>query len=279
MFVMKGAVRKCHRRWQTTVRLCLTSQEKGRSDGARRPITEPTQEGNVVRGHGTLTGARPRTMDFDGELGATLGEVEGEDKSPVGVGAGGTTNERYRSIDCNKRSETGRTFPTECDELTEPIPDRVSPVVTEAVPADDTGVMQYQWDNRKSVEMAKILRSRNYLEIPEPRLPRVFLALAEEARKVILVNGQSCDTVEVQRQRTGSTRPVFVAEIVDSTPVLNNKALRVTGTSTEMIPNIKLRGRREPVGPGGPTKCDRAAGLARSTYRREGTRFRGPIGP
>ena len=106
----------------------------------------------------------------------------------VGVGAGGTTNERYRSIDSHKRSETGRTLPTECDELTEPIPDRVSPVVTETVPADDTGVMQYQWDDRKSVEMAKILRPRNYLEIPEPRLPRVFLALAEEARNVILVN-------------------------------------------------------------------------------------------
>ena len=100
--------------------------------------------------------------------------------------------------------------------------------------------------------MTEILMPRNYLEIPEPRLPRVFLELAEEARNVILVNGQSCDTEEVQPQRTGLTRPVFVAEMVDSPPVLNKRALRVTGTSTEMIPNIKLRGRREPVDRSGP---------------------------
>ena len=137
----------------------------------------------------------------------------------------------------------------------EPIANRVSPVVTETVPADGTGVMQCQWDDPESVEMTEILMPRNYLEIPEPRLTRVFLKLAEEARNVILVNGQSCDTEEVQPKRTGLIRPVFVTEMVDSPPVLNNRALRVTGTSTEMIPNIKLRGRREPVdrsGPGGP---------------------------
>ena len=48
------------------------------------------------------------------------------------------------------------------------------------------------------------------------------------------------------------TRPVFVAEMVDSPPVLKKRALRVTGTSTEMIPNINLRGRGEPVNRSGP---------------------------
>ena len=62
-----------------------------------------------------------------------------------GAGAGGTTNERDRSIDCNKRSTTDRTLPTKCDEFMEPIP-RVSPDVTETAPADGTGVMQYQWE-------------------------------------------------------------------------------------------------------------------------------------
>ena len=47
-----------------------------------------------------------------------------------GARAGGTTNERDRSIDCNKRSMTDRTLPTKCDEFMEPITDRVSPVVT-----------------------------------------------------------------------------------------------------------------------------------------------------
>ena len=136
----------------------------------------------------------------------------------------------------------------------EPIPDRVWPVVTEKAPVDGTGVMQYQWDDRESVGMTEKLMPRNYLEIPEPRLPSVFLELAEEARNVILVNGQTCDTEEVQPQRTGLTRPVFVTEMVDSPPVLKKRALRVTGTSTEMMPNINIRGRGEPVGPGGPTE-------------------------
>ena len=39
---------------------------------------------------------------------------------------------------------------------------------------------------RNTTEM---LMPRNYLEIPEPRIPVVFLELAEEARNVILVDG------------------------------------------------------------------------------------------
>ena len=100
--------------------------------------------------------------------------------------------------------------------------------------------------------MTEIIMPRNYLEIPEPRLPSVFLELAEEARNVILVTGQSGDTEEVQLQQTGLTRPVFVTEMVDSEPVFKKRALRVTGTSTEMLPNINLRGRGEPVNRSGP---------------------------
>ena len=66
------------------------------------------------------------------------------------------------------------------------------------------------------------------------------------------MDGQSCDTEEVQPQQTGLTRPVFVAEMVDSPPVLKKRALRVTGTSTEMMPNMNLRGRDEPVNRSGP---------------------------
>ena len=75
--------------------------------------------------------------------------------------------------------------------------DRVWLVVTEETPADGAGVMQYQWDDRKSVGMTEMLMPRNFLEIPEPMIPGVFLELAEEARNVILVDGQSCDTEEV----------------------------------------------------------------------------------
>ena len=134
----------------------------------------------------------------------------------------------------------------------EPIPDQAWPVVSEKAPADGTRVMQYQWNDRESVGMTEMLMPRNYLEIPEPRIPGVFLELAEEARNIILVDDQSCDTEDVQPQRTGLARPVFVTEMIDSPPVLKNRALRVTSTSTEMIPNINLSGRGEPVNRSGP---------------------------
>ena len=115
-----------------------------------------------------------------------------------GAGTGGTTNERGRSMDCNKGSTTVRTLPTNCDEFMEPMSGRVSPVMTETAPTDGTGVMQYRWDDRESVETTEVLMPRNYLEIPEPRLPRVLLDLAEEARNVILENGWPCYTEDVQ---------------------------------------------------------------------------------
>ena len=171
--------------------------------------------------------ANPNSITFEQKVKTTAAEVcwNLSDKTEPsrcqetavaaeGAGTGATTDERDRSIDGIKRSTTGRTLATKCDEFMEPIPDRVWPVVTEKAPADGTGVMQYQWDDRESVGMTEKLMPRNYLEIPEPRLPSVFLELAEEARNVLLVNGQSCDTEEVQPQRTGLTRPVFVTEMV-----------------------------------------------------------------
>ena len=136
----------------------------------------------------------------------------------------------------------------------EPIPDQAWPEVSEKAPVDGTRVMQYQWNDRESVGMNEMLLPRNYLEIPEPRIPGVFLELAEEARNIILVDNRSCDTKDVHTQRTGLARPVLVTEMIDSPPVFKNRALRVTNTSTEMIPNINLSGRGEPVGPGGPTE-------------------------
>ena len=156
----------------------------------------------------------------------------------VAADTGVTMIEQGRSIDCT----TVRTLPTNCDKFMEPLSGRVSPVVTETAPTDGTGVMQYQWDDRESVETTEMLMPRNYLEIPVPRLPRVFLDLAEEARNVILENGRSCYTEEVQPQGTGLTRPVFVTIMVDSPPVLKKRALRATGISTEMIPNMDLAG-------------------------------------
>ena len=80
----------------------------------------------------------------------------------------------------------------------------------------------------------------------------MFLELAEEARNSELVDNQSTGMKDVQPQQTGQTRPVFVTEIMDSTPVLGSRAFRVTNTTAEMIPNINMGERGEPVNRSGP---------------------------
>ena len=65
----------------------------------------------------------------------------------------------------------------------------------------------------------------DFLEIPEPTLPRGFLELAEEARNVKIESGQLCYTEEVQPQETGLTRPVFVTVMEHSLPVLEKGAI------------------------------------------------------
>ena len=188
---------------------------------------------------------------------------------------GATTNYLVWSSKCNKSNTTGRKLASKGDEYMEPIPDQAWPEVSEKAPADGTRVMQYQWNDRESVGMNEMLIPRNYLEIPEPRIPGVFLELAEEARNIILVDNRSCDTKDVHPQRTGLARPVFVTEMIDSPPVFKSRALRVTNTSTEMIPNINLSGRGEPVNRSGPV------GPQNNTEQpdKRGTAPTGPVGP
>ena len=78
------------------------------------------------------------------------------------------------------------------------------------------------------------------LEVPVLRMPNVFLELAEEARNGAMVDDQLTDRKDVQSHRTGQTRPVFVTEILNSTPVLGSRSSRVTNTSTEMTPDRNL---------------------------------------
>ena len=133
-----------------------------------------------------------------------------------GTGTDGTTNVRGRSIDRNNRRTTVMKLPTDCVKFTEPISARVSPVVAETVHTD----LQYQSDDQKSIKTTEGQMPMDYLEIPEPRLPRGFLDLAEEARNVKVESGRSWYTEEVQSQGTGLTRPVFVTIMEYSSPVL-----------------------------------------------------------
>ena len=87
-----------------------------------------------------------------------------------------------------KENVTGRKFSRKNDQVRRPGPDRVRPVVTEDAPADGTGVALMHGD---------------YLEISGPRIPGVFLELAEEARKIVIVDGRSVNMKNVQLQRPG----------------------------------------------------------------------------
>ena len=149
------------------------------------------------------------------------------------------TNERDRSECYITENATGRKFARKSDKVSEPRPDRVRPVMTVIAPADETGVT---------------VMCGNYLEISGPRIPGVFLELAEEARTIVIVDGQSVnkDMKKAQPRRTGWTRPVFVTEIINSPPILKDGALVATGISTEVIPNTDLRGQSEPVNRSGP---------------------------
>ena len=120
-----------------------------------------------------------------------------------GAVTGAMMNILDRSSDCDKRITTGRKLATKGDECREPIPDQTWPVVPGKAPADGTRVMQYQCNNQESVGITEILRPMNYLEIPVPRMPGVFLELAEEARNSILVDNRSGITKDVQPQQTG----------------------------------------------------------------------------
>ena len=85
-----------------------------------------------------------------------------------------------------------------------------------------------------------ILRPMNNLDVPAIRLPGMFLKLAVEARNSKVVDDQPTDMRAVQPPRTGQAGRILITEIMNSPPVLGSGAFRVSKTSTEVIPDIKL---------------------------------------
>ena len=131
-------------------------------------------------------------------------------------------------------------LPTDFVRLTESTPFRVSPVVAKEVHTDGTRVVQCQSDDQNVMKMTIMQMFMDYLEIPEPSLPRGFLELAKEARDV------NVEIEEVQTQEAGLTRPVFVTVMEYSPPVLNVGVTITPGISIERISSIFVA-RRSPV--------------------------------
>ena len=141
----------------------------------------------------------------------------------VGAGTGGTKIVKDQLMDSNKYRTAARTLPTNCGEIVKPMSGLVPPVVTKMAPTDGTGVMHYEWIVRESVRTTEMLMPSNYLEVPELKLPRMFLHLAEEARTVEVVNDLSCCLEDVQPQGAGLPSPVLVTVMVDSQQILHKR--------------------------------------------------------
>ena len=168
---------------------------------------------------------------------------QGKAVAAVGAGTGGNKDVWGRSRDGYKKSTTARTLPTKCGGFANPMSGLVPPAVIETAPMDGTGVMHHQWNVRESVKMTEMLMPNNYLELPERRLPRVILQLAEEARSVKDENDLSCCSEEVQHQGTGLPSPALVTVMMDSEPILVKRVLGASGAFTEMMTNMDYVGR------------------------------------
>ena len=156
-------------------------------------LTEPSRcQGSAVEAEGAVTGAR--------------------------------LSAPYRCCDCGVRITAGRNSVTNGDKCRELMPSITSQVVPKTAPLTDTGRRQYRLKSQVSVGRTNIQNAKILLEVPVLRMPNLFLELAEEARNSEMVDDQLTDRKDVQSHRTGRARPVFVTEILNSTPVVGSRS-------------------------------------------------------
>ena len=165
---------------------------------------------------------------------------EVEEPSVPDLVTGATLSTPHRCCDCGIRIAAGRGSVTDGGECRELRPSITCQMVPKTTPLTDTGRRQYRIKSQAFVGNTDIQNARMLLEVPALRMPNVFLELAEEARKSVMVDDQLTDRKDVQSRRTGQAKPVFVTEILNSTPVLGSRSSRATDTSTEMTPDRNL---------------------------------------
>ena len=186
---------------------------------------------------------------------------------------GATLSTPHRCCDCSIRIAAGRDSVADGDKCRELRPSITCQMVPKTAPLTDTGRRQYRIKSQAFVGNTDIQNARMLLEVPTLRMPNVFLELAEEARKSVIVDDQLTDGKDVQSHRTGQAKPVFVTEILNSTPVVGNRSFRATDTSTEMTPD---RNMDQPMIGSGPV--DRMSNTGQLDVKmKQGPS--GPIGP
>ena len=96
-----------------------------------------------------------------------------------------------------------------------PLSGRSPPIVKQMIPSEVMETMHYQCILRESITKTDRTVPCNYLEIPDQKLPSVFLHLAEEAREVVVINEPSGFLEEVQSRATQLSSPPLV-EVITS---------------------------------------------------------------
>ena len=224
-----------------------------------------------------------REMTTAAEVGRKLGDLtepsrcQGTAVEAEGAVTGAILSAPYRCCDCGIRITAGRNSVTDGDECRELMPSITCQMGPKTAPLNDTRRRQYRLKSQASVGGGTdIQNARILLEVPALRMPNVFLELAEEARNSEMVDDQSTDRKDVKSHRTGQARPVFVTEIMNSTPVLGSRSFRVTNTSTEMTPDMNLD---KPIIRSGPVGqlSDTEQPITLGVMMKQGAD--GPIGP
>ena len=253
-------------------------------------------------------GGKPDSIDINRGMKTTVAEVcvSRDDRvkpsryqetavAAMGTDTDGTKVVKDRLMDSDKHRTATPALQMNCSKVAKPMSGLVRPVVTKMDPMNGTGTMHYEWIVRESVRTTEMLTADNYLEVPVLKLPRRFLHLAAEARTVEIINDNLCCLSDVQPQGIGLPKPVLVTVMMDS-PVrqckLINRVDRGVSPDTTEQPlllgsNTQMREKPLPQTWGalmltrlniGPTKHDRAAGLARAADGRDGKYSRVPRG-
>ena len=202
--------------------------------------TVVTESDCVEIKRGLKTVEADRRVDRDDEVRPGSGQAVALPTG--GIGTGATNNRGGHCTDCNKKTMTFGTVRTNGGDLRNPLSGLLPLVVNMLTPTDGMGAMHYQWIVRESIKMTEMKMPSNYLEIPELKIPKLFLHLAEEARDVEVNNDLSGCSEEVKSQVTGLPSPILVTVMTDGQPIPIGNELVNDVVSAEMMTNAKYVG-------------------------------------
>ena len=166
---------------------------------------------------------------------------------PGGVSMSATDNRGGRCTDCTKRTMMSGTEQTTGGDFSNSLSGLLPAVVNKLEHKEDAGAMHYQWIVRESIMITEMNMPSNYLEIPELKIPKLFLHLAEEARDVEVNNDISGCTEEVKSQATGLQSQILVTVMTDGQPIPFGNELVNDVVSTKMMNDEKYVGRFKPM--------------------------------